>query len=137
MSCETALRSALLCVAVAAVAVLVCSVERAHCSIALEVFGYLDQSIEFRCVSNETSKFTRIRHTLTNGSVETLLSNEYLNTNYRRSEVHVEKYGHTYIIRIDPIKLHSAGMYTCEDDISQHDKLTHNTNITLHVISIN
>lgn len=95
--------------------------------------AYLGQSIEFRCVTNETSKFTRIQHRLPNGTIETLLSNEYLNNDYNRTEIHVEKYDHFYLIRINPVKLHSAGVYVCEDDISQQDKITHNANITVHV----
>lgn len=52
----------------------------------------------------------------------------------RRTEIRVDQYDHIYAIRINPVKLHSAGIYICEDDVSQSVKITHNANITLHVI---
>ncbi len=101
------------------------------------MIAYLGQSIEFRCVTNETSKFTRIQHQLPNGTIETLLSNEVVNTDLsRRTEIRVDQYDHIYAIRINPVKLHSAGIYICEDDVSQSLKITHNANITVHVIGI-
>ncbi len=85
-------------------------------------------------MSNETSKFTRIQHRQLNGTVETLLSNEYLNSQYKNSEIHVSKNNNFYIIRIDPVRAHSAGVYSCEDNVSLQNMKNHMANITLHVI---
>ncbi len=99
------------------------------------MYAYIGQSIELRCVVNETSGFTRIQHRLPNGSIETLLSNNKLNAELsRKSELHIEKINNVYIVKIEPVRLHSAGMYICEDDISSNNKASHNSNITLHVI---
>ena len=106
-----------------------------ECSLSFDIYAYLGQSVEFRCVTNETSKFTRLQHRLTNGSVETLLSNDYLNADYQRTELHVFKFDHIYVIRIEPVRFHSAGVYSCEDDLSIQNKNTHIANISLHVIS--
>jgi hypothetical protein len=72
---------------------------------------------------------------LLNGTVETLLSNEHLNKAHNTGEIHLEKHGHEYIIKIGPIQEHSAGLYSCEDDISLHNVNGHLSTITLHVIS--
>jgi hypothetical protein len=103
--------------------------------VSLQVFGYVGQAIELRCVTNDTSKFNRISHHLANGTVQTLVSNEVLNDEYRNSELHIEKHEDIYLIRIDPIMQRSAGVYICEDDMSQSHVNGHATNITLHVIS--
>lgn len=73
-------------------------------------------------------------HKLENGTVETLLSNDHYNSYFQRSEIHILKYDHVYIIRIDPVKNHSAGVYSCEEDISSKEYNKHVANITLHVI---
>lgn len=69
--------------------------------------------------------------------METLLSNDHFNSNFQRTEIHIVKYDHSYIIRIEPVKLHSAGVYSCEDDVSQKNIFNHMTNITVHVIRKN
>lgn len=101
----------------------------------MHLFGYLGQAIQFRCVVNDTSKFTRIRHELFNGTSQTLLSNDVINAQETsNSHIHVEKFNHIYVIKIDPIKRESAGIYICEDDISISDKRGHEANVTLYVI---
>ena len=99
---------------------------------------YIGQSIELRCVVNETSGFTRIQHRLPNGTVETLLSNNKMNADLSsKSEMHIQKMSNVYIVKIEPVRLHSAGVYTCEDDISINNKaVSRISNITLHVIGM-
>ncbi|CAF0801863.1 unnamed protein product, partial [Brachionus calyciflorus] len=104
------------------------------CKISLEIYAYTGQTLEFRCQTNETSRFTRISHQLDNGTVETLLSNDHFNIQYQRSEIHIVKYNNIYIIRIDPVKYHSAGVYTCEDDVSAQNHQNHVANVTLRVL---
>ena len=100
----------------------------------MNVFAYLGQSIELRCASNASSKFTRIQHILPNGTVETLLSNDYLNTKYLASEIRIDKIKSVYVIRIDPIMPHSGGVYSCQDDVSHQNRTHHTTNMTINVI---
>ncbi len=104
------------------------------CSVSFDVYAYLGQAIELRCLTNETSKFTRIQHTLPNKTIETLLSNDYLNADFQRTEIHIFKFGHVYVLRIEPVRMHSAGLYTCEDDVSIHNKLNHLSSINVHVV---
>ena len=40
------------------------------------------------------------------------------------------------MIKIDPVRLHSAGTYICEDDVSMHNLPNHISNVTVHVIGI-
>ena len=108
-----------------------------HSSVSFDVYAYLGQAIELRCVTNETSKFTRIQHILPNSTVETLLSNDYLNADFQRTEMHIFKFGHVYVLRIEPVRLHSAGLYSCEDDVSIHNKLNHISSINVHVVGKN
>ena len=103
-------------------------------SVSFDVYAYLGQSLELRCLTNETSKFTRIQHILPNKTVETLLSNDYLNADFQRTEMHIFKFGHVYVLRIEPIRMHSAGLYSCEDDVSIHNKLNHLSFINVHVV---
>jgi hypothetical protein len=99
----------------------------------MHLFGYLGQAIQFRCVVNDTSKFTRIRHELFNGTSQILLSNDVVNTQEASSDhIHVEKFNHIYVIKLNPIKHESAGVYICEDDIS--NKRGYVANVTLYVI---
>jgi hypothetical protein len=100
----------------------------------MDMYAKIGQSIEIACNSNETSMFNRIKHQLEDGSEETLLSNHYVNPNYQRSEIHITRKGETYVVSISPVKRHSAGLYICEDDISQHDMNGHKTSIRLHVL---
>ena len=58
-----------------------------------------------------------------------------------KSEIHIEKLDRIYIIRIDPVKLHSAGVYTCEDDVSIKttngiSSAMSKSNLTMHVIGV-
>jgi len=106
------------------------------CLLSLELYADLGQAIEFRCVTNETSKFNRIQHKLPNGTIETLLSNDHVNTNYQRTEMRVEKFNNVYSIRIDPVKYHSAGLYICEDDISIENRRNHMASIMVRVTCI-
>lgn len=117
-----------------AVLALLLAVQSVHSTISFDVYAYLGQSVELRCRTNDSSKFTRIQHRQLNGSVETLLSNDYLNTAYKNSEIHVQETGNFYIVRIDPVRLHSAGLYTCEDNVSLQNLSDHVANISLHVI---
>lgn len=88
-------------------------------------------------MTNESTSFTRIQHRLFNGTIETLFSNDKLNADLtHRTEINLQKIGRVYIIKIEPIREHSAGVYTCEDDISLNNKNEHSTNITLHVLGI-
>ena len=99
------------------------------------MYAYIGQSIELRCVVNETSGFTRIQHRLPNGSVETLLSNNKMNTDLSsKSELHIQKISNVYIVKIEPVRLHSAGTYICQDDMSSNNKASQTSNITVHVI---
>lgn len=82
-------------------------------------------------MTNETSTFSRIQHTLENGTVETLLSNNHLNAHFQRSEIQVLKHDNIYVIRIDPVRPHSAGVYSCEDDVSASKRTA--ANITIHL----
>lgn len=100
----------------------------------MEIIAYVGQSMEFRCITNETSSFTRIIHKLENGTIETLLSNNHFNAFYQRSELNIVKFDNVYIIRINPITFHSAGIYTCEDNISAKNHIHHLANITIHVL---
>lgn len=100
------------------------------------MFANIGQKLEIRCITNETSTFSRIQHRLENGTVETLLSNDHLNTHFQRSEIQVAKYDHVYIIKIDPVKYHSAGVYSCEDDVSSKDNYNNKGNITIHIAGI-
>ncbi len=114
--------------------VLLLGIDKIHATITFDMYAYLGQTVELRCLTNESSKFTRIQHKQLNGSIETLLSNDYLNTAYRNSEIKVQKTGNFYIVKIDPVRLHSAGLYTCEDNVSLQNLNNHVANITLHVI---
>lgn len=105
-----------------------------ECNISLEIFGYIGQSLEFRCITNETSSFTRIIHKLENGTIETLLSNNHFNEFFQRSELHIVRFDNVYIIRIDPITFHSAGIYSCEDNISVKNHIHHLASISIHVL---
>jgi hypothetical protein len=53
-----------------------------------------------------------------------------------RNEIHIDKHKTHYEIKINPIRKESAGVYTCEDDVSLINKNGHSSNITLHVIGI-
>ena len=98
------------------------------------MYAYIGQSVELRCETHQASKFTRIQHHQENGTIETLLSNDYLNNEYKNSEIHIKKVGFFYIVVIQPVRIHSGGRYTCEDDVSLMNKTNHIANITLHVI---
>ncbi len=91
------------------------------------------QSLEFRCQTNETSMFNRVKHTLENGTDEILLSNEHINPNFERSEIQISKRDHVYIVKISPIQFHSAGLYTCEDDVTSPNVNAHRGHVRLHV----
>lgn len=105
-------------------------------NISFDLYVYIGQSVELRCETNDSSKFTRIQHHQLNGTIETLLSNDYLNSKYKNSEIHVAKVKQYYIVRIDPVRLHTAGVYTCEDNVSLQNKNNHIANITVHVIPV-
>ena len=104
-----------------------------ECSVSLELFSNIGQSIEFRCFSNETAVFNRIKHTLENGTEEILLSNDHVNRNFERNEIQILKLDHAFIVKIAPVKIHSAGLYTCEDDVSAKNASGHVASIRIHV----
>jgi hypothetical protein len=91
------------------------------------------QLFEFRCLTNETSTFNRIKHTLENGTEEILLSNEHVNPLFERNEVQVSKKDHIYILRILPVQIHSAGLYECEDDMTSSQVNEHTASVRLRV----
>ncbi|RNA09781.1 hypothetical protein BpHYR1_011464 [Brachionus plicatilis] len=105
-----------------------------RCNISLEIFAYVGQALEFRCFTNETSSFTRIVHKLENGTIETLLSNDHFNAIFQKNEIHIVKFDHVYIIRINPVTYHSAGIYSCEDNISAKSHIHHVAKIIIHVL---
>ena len=70
-----------------------------------------------------------------NGTVITLLSNNDLNEEQlNHTEIKLLKLNSYYKIKIYPVHLESAGVYTCEDDLSRTDQTGHNSNITLNVV---
>lgn len=106
------------------------------CFSSIKLYAYVGGAIEIRCYLNETTKFTRINHVLMNGTVVTLLSNNDLNENQlNNTEIKLIKRESYYKIKIYPVQFESAGVYTCEDDISRTDQRGHYSNFTLNVIS--
>ena len=100
------------------------------------MYATVGQSLEFRCITNSTSTFNRVEHVLENGTREMLISNEHINNQFNRSEVHVIREGQTNILKISPVRVHSAGVYTCEDDVSSPDHNKHLASVRVHVNGI-
>lgn len=105
-----------------------------ECNVSLELQATVGQSLEFRCDSNETSKFNRITHIPDNGTKEVLLSNDHVNPSFDRSEVTIRKVDHTFLITISPVRPHSAGLYVCDDDTSSSGAKSHINTIRVHVL---
>lgn len=59
-----------------------------------------------------------------------------LNGAYNRTEIHIERHNNIYVIKIDPIRHSSAGVYACEDDVSAINMNNHIANVTLFVLGL-